>query len=97
MKRFDTDGTPIQVDGIKLTARNRDEREYQTPYGAVRLPRYVYQSAKGGRIYCPLDHQARMVRGATPRFARQLSHKYAQLNVRGVQTDLQENHRRKIV
>ena len=34
--------------------------------------------------------------GATPRFASQLSHKYAQLNVRAVQADLEQNHGRTI-
>ena len=36
------------------------------------------------------------MRGATPRFASQLSHKYAQLNVRAVQTDLEQNHGRSV-
>lgn len=96
LKRFDTDGQPIRVKDTKLTARGRDPKEYQTPYGAVRVERYVYQSSRGGRIYCPLEHDARIVRGATPRFASQLSHKYAQLNVRAVQTDLEHNHGRKV-
>ena len=96
LKRFDTDGSPIRVGEIKLTARGRDAKDYQSPYGVVRLERYVYQSWRGGRIYCPLEHQARIIRGATPRFASQLSHKYAQLNVRAVQTDLEQNHGRKV-
>ena len=83
--RFDADGSPIRVGETKLTARGRNPKEYQTPYGAVHVERYVYQTSRGGRIYCPLEHQARIVRGATPRFASQLSHKYAQLNVRAVQ------------
>jgi len=58
--------------------------------------RYVYQTSKGGRIYCPLEHQARIIRDATPRFASQLSHKYGQLNARAVQTDLAWNHGRKV-
>ncbi|WP_295430879.1 ISKra4 family transposase [uncultured Thiodictyon sp.] len=93
---FDTDGSAIRVGAIKLTARGRDPKEYQTPYGPVEVERYVYQSSRGGRIYCPLEHQARIVRGATPRFASQLSHKYAQLNVRAVQADLEQNHGRTI-
>ncbi len=36
------------------------------------------------------------MRGATPWFASQLSHKYAQLNVRAVQADLEQNHGRTI-
>jgi hypothetical protein len=96
LKRFDTDGSPIRLGEVKLTARGRDPKEYQTPYGPVHVERYVYQTSRGGRIYCPLEHQARIIRGATPRFASQLSHKYAQLNVRAVQTDLAQNHGRKV-
>jgi hypothetical protein len=62
----------------------------------VEVERYVYQSPRGGRIFCPLEHQARIVRGATPLFASQISHKYAQLNVRAVQADLGQNHARKV-
>lgn len=96
LQRFDTDGSAIRVGEIKLTARGRDPKAYQTPYGEVVVERYVYQSSRGGRVYCPLEHQARIVRGATPRFASQLSHKYAQLNVRAVQTDLEQNHGRQV-
>ena len=96
LKRFDTEGSPIRVGEIKLTARGRDPKEYQTPYGVVAIERYVYQSSRGGRIYCPLEHRARIVRGATPLFASQISHKYAQLNVRAVKTDLEQNHGRKV-
>jgi hypothetical protein len=96
LQRFDTDGRAIRVGEIKLTARGRDPKEYQTPYGPVEVERYVYQSSRGGRIYCPLEHHARIVRGATPLFASQISHKYAQLNVRAVQADLEQNHGRTI-
>jgi len=53
LARFDADGSPVRVGAIKLTARGRDPKEYQTPYDVVE----VYQSAQGGRIYCPLDPQ----------------------------------------
>lgn len=96
LKRFDADGSPIRIGEIKLTARGRDPKAYQTPYGEVEIERYVYQSSRGGRIYCPLEQGARIVRGATPRFASQLSHKYAQLNVRAVQADLEQNHGRTV-
>jgi hypothetical protein len=96
LKRFDTDGSPIRVGPLKLTARGRDPKAYQTPYGLVEVQRYVYQTSRGGRIYCPLEHQARIVRGATPLFASQLSHKYSQLNVRAVQRDLAQNHGRTV-
>jgi hypothetical protein len=96
LKCFDTDGSPIRVGPMKLTARGRDPKRYQTPYGVAEVERYVYQTSHGGRIYCPLEERARIIRGATPLFASQLSHKYAQLNVRAVQRDLEENHGRKV-
>jgi hypothetical protein len=96
LKRFDTDGSPIRVGALKLTARGRDPKRYQTPYGAVEVERYVYQTSHGGRIHCPLEQQARIVRGATPLFASQISHKYAQLNARAVQRDLAQNHARAV-
>ena len=96
LKRFDTDGSPIRVGALKLTARGCDPKPYQTPYGVVEVERYVYQTSRGGRIYCPLEQQARIIRGATPLFASQISHKYAQLNARAVQTDLAQNHARQV-
>ena len=96
LKRFDTDGSPIVLGAIKWTKRCAAPKVYQTPYGAVEVERNVYQTSKGGRIYCPLEAAARIVRHATPRFAQQLSHKYAQSNVNAVCLDLRENHGRQI-
>jgi hypothetical protein len=96
LTRFDTDGSPRRVGESKLTARGRDPKEYPTPYGPVQVERFVYQTSRGGRIDCPLAHEARIVRGATPLFASQISHKYGQLNVRAVQADLAQNHGRTI-
>ena len=96
LKRFDTDGSPIKLGDTKMTARDKDNKTYQTPYGSVQLERYVYQTSKGGRIYCPLEHHARIIRGATPKFAQQLSHKYANMNAPAVCLDLEDNHHRKI-
>jgi len=72
---FDTDGTPIEIGGIKLTTKGLVEKEYQSPFGAVRVARHVYQSSDGGQTYCPLDQQARIVNTTTPRFARMCSFK----------------------
>ena len=96
LKRFDTDGSPIKLGDTKMTVRDKDNKTYQTPYGSVQLERYVYQTSKGGRIYCPLEHHARIIRGATPKFAQQLSHKYANMNAPAVCLDLEDNHHRKI-
>jgi hypothetical protein len=67
LKRFDTDGSPIRVGAMKLTVRGRDPKDYQSPYGVVRVKRHVYQSAREGRIYCPLEYQGRIIRGAALR------------------------------
>jgi hypothetical protein len=96
LKEFDTDGSPIKLGDTKMTARDKDNKTYQTPYGSVQLERYVYQTAKGGRIYCPLEHHARIIRGATPKFAQQVAHKYANMNAPAVCQDLEDNHHRKI-
>ncbi len=96
LQKFDTDGSPIRVGETKLTARNKDNKTYQTPYGSVNIERYVYQTSKGGKIYCPLEHQARIIRGATPKFAQQLSHKYCTMNAPSVCQDLEDNHHRTI-
>lgn len=96
LQRFDTDGSPIKWGEVKMTARSKNNKTYQTPYGSIQLKRYVYQSAKGGRIYCPLEQHARIIRNATPKFAQQISHKYAVMNAPSVCLDLETNHHRKI-
>ena len=96
LERFDTDGSPIKLGEIKMTARTKDNKLYRSPFGNIKLKRYVYQTSKGGKIYCPLDNKARIIRGATPKFAQQISHKYSNMNAPAVCRDLKENHNRVI-
>ena len=96
LQKFDTDGSPIKLGEVKMTVREKDNKTYQTPYGSVKIQRYVYQSSKGGKIHCPLEDNAQIIRGATPKFAQQISHKYANMNAPAVCRDLDENHHRKI-
>jgi hypothetical protein len=96
LERFDTDGSPIKLGEIKMTARTKDNKLYRSPFGNIKLERYVYQTSKGGKIYCPLDDKARIIRGSTPRFAQQISHKYSNMNATAVCRDLAENHNRVI-
>jgi hypothetical protein len=56
----------------------------------------VYQSPQGGPTYGPLDRDARIVVSSTPRFAKVLSQKYAELSSPRAQVDLKENHGRSI-
>ena len=50
LKEFDTDGSAIEVNGVKFTARGQNKKEYQTPYGAVEIRRYVYQHLMEGEF-----------------------------------------------
>jgi hypothetical protein len=96
LKQFDTDGSPITVGPVKFTSKGQVEKDYQTPYGVATVARHVYQSPEGGPTYCPLDRDARIVVTSTPRFAKVLSHKYAEFSSPRVQIDLEENHGRAV-
>jgi hypothetical protein len=96
LQRFDADGSPIQVGDTKLTSKGKLLKEYQTPYGVAPVQRHVYQSSRGGKTYCPLDRDARIVVSSTPRFAKMVSHKYAEFGSARVIKDLAENHGRQV-
>src|SRR5512142_2777408 len=74
LQRFDTDGSPIVICSVKFTSKGPLPKESQTPYGVATVARHVYQSPPGGKTYCPLDRDARIVTSSTPRFAKVLSH-----------------------
>ena len=69
LQRFDADGSPISVGDTKLTSKGKLLKEYQTPYGVAPVERHVYQSSRGGKTYCPLDRNARIVVSSTPKGA----------------------------
>src|SRR4051794_24860668 len=96
LQRFDTDGSPITVAHTKLTSMGKVLKDYQTPYGVAAVERHLYQSSRGGRTYCPLDRNARIVVSSTPRFAKIISHKYAEFGSSRVIEDLRENHGRTV-
>ena len=79
LAQFDTDGSPVQLGDVKLTSKGRCHKTYQSPWGEVGIERHVYQSARGGRQFCPLERDARMILTSTPGFARLVSSKYAEL------------------
>ena len=96
LQQFDTDGALITVGPVKLTTKGQVEKDYQTPYGVATVARHVYQGPQGGPTYCPLDRDARIVVTSTPRFAKILSHKYAEFSSPRAQIDLKENHGRAV-
>jgi len=96
LKRFDTDGSPIKIGNTKLTSKGQFPKRYQTPHGEIEIGRHVYQGTKGGTTHCPLDINARIIHSASPRLAKQISHKYSKLSVDEVKTDFESNHKRKL-
>jgi hypothetical protein len=94
LEQFDADGEPIILGKVKWYCKGAQSKTYQTPYGAVSLERQLYQQAGGGKTFCPLEYGARIIRTATPRFAKLVSHKLAQGAAGQVMADLEENHGR---
>jgi hypothetical protein len=96
LSRFDTDGTPIMVSQKKYTSKGQISKTYQSPFGEFELNRHVYQSTEGGKTYCPLDNDARIIVYSTPKFAKMVSCKSTYGGSQIVQKDLEENHDRRI-
>jgi hypothetical protein len=96
LTRFDADGEPIVIGGEKWTAKAPEGKYYQTPYGEAHVTRYVYQRSAGGKVFCPMEQGARVLRNATPRFAKMMAHKLSLGSAADVQRDMQENHGRPI-
>lgn len=88
LKAFDTDGGKIKKGGQLWHTKGLQPKTYQTPYGDVSLERHVYQRSGGGKTFCPLEHDARIILTSTPQFCRQVSWKMAYGGARDVQQDL---------
>jgi GTP-sensing pleiotropic transcriptional regulator CodY len=96
LSRFDTDGSPIVMGDVKWTSKGKISKPYQTPYGEVEVERHVYQTSKGGRTFCPLERDARIILTATPRFAKIISSKCSEMGSSRVLEDMEGNHGRKV-
>jgi hypothetical protein len=96
LQQFDTDGSALLIGQIRLTSKGQIDKDYQCPYGTVRVARHVYQSGEGGKTFCPLDEQARIVNSTTPRFAKMCSFKYAVMSSTMARMDLSQNHGRDV-
>ncbi len=96
LKQFDTDGSDIEIGGRKYTSKGCDPKAYQTPYGEINVERHVYQSSEGGKTYCPLEVDTRIVVTSTPRFSKIVSNKYATMPSTRVSNDLADNHGRNV-
>jgi hypothetical protein len=96
LKYLDTDGSAIESAGEVMRTKGEHPKAYQTPYGEVVVERHVYQRSGGGKTYCPLEREGRIIITSTPLFAKQVSSKLAYGSAREVQRDLGENHRRPV-
>jgi hypothetical protein len=96
LKQFDTDGSPLAFGATRWTSKGQEPKDYQTPYGEVRVARHVYQTGEGGTTFCPLERDARIILTSTPRFAKQISNKYGEGPAARVVKDLQGNHGRSV-
>src|SRR6516225_3197675 len=94
LQRFDADGDPIAIGDAKWYSKGKLPKTYNTPYGVISVERHVYQRAEGGKTLCPMDDGARIIRKATPRFAKIVSHKFANGAAAQVMDDLEQNHGR---
>ncbi len=96
LKQFDTDGLAIEKSGKRWTSKGQQPKTYQTPYGSIEINRHIYQTSAGGETYCPLEVDARIIITSTSRFAKQISHKYAEMSSTRLLEDLRENHGREV-
>ena len=88
LKAFDTNGSPIEQNGEVWRTKGLQPKKYQTSYGEVSVDRHVYQRSGGGKTFCPLEQDARIILTATPHFCRQVGWKMAYGGARDVQRDL---------
>lgn len=96
LQQFDTDGSALEHGGETWTSKGLSPKRYQTPYGVVSVSRHLYQRSSGGETFCPLEIDGRILHTATPRFAQQISHKYAEMSSPRLVEDLRANHGRTV-
>src|SRR3954453_8650871 len=96
LKEFGLDGSPLAIGPTRWTSKGQEPKAYQTPYGEVSVARQVSQTGEGGATFCPLEQDARIILTATPRFAKQVSHKYGEGPAARVVKDLAHNHGRPV-
>jgi hypothetical protein len=96
LKQQDTDGSVLEIGEKKWRTKGEEPKAYQTPYGEVVVERHVYQKAGGGKTYCPMERNARIIVTSTPMFAKQISSKMSYGAGAEVQRDLLDNHGRRV-
>jgi hypothetical protein len=92
LARFDTQGEPIMVGTQQFTSKGQTPETYQSLYGPLELQRHTYQSSCGGRTYCPLEQDARILENTTVGLCQVLGSKHANHSTRSLQRDLRLSH-----
>jgi hypothetical protein len=95
-EEFDADGSHIQLANTKYYSCGKRAQVYETSFGPVEVERYVYQNSQGGKTFCPLENDARMILNSTPKYAMMVSSKMVEMAAPAVQRDLRDNHGRSI-
>ena len=83
----------IEISGKKWRTKGEQPKAYQTPYGEMVVERHVYQKG-GGKTYCPMERNARIIVTSTPMFAKHISSKMCYGAGAEVQRDLLGNQGR---
>jgi len=96
LKQFDTDGSKLIFGNNIFFSKGMLPKKYQTPYGEISVNRHVYQGSKGGKTFCPMEQDGRIIVTSTPRFAKMVSNKISSGASTVVQRDLKDNHGRKV-
>ena len=91
---LDTDGLPIVLKGIKWTSKGKEKRVVETLGGPYELHRHVYQTSSGGATRAPVDERAALIGTSTPKFAKIVSAKIAEMPAAVVSRDMMDSHER---
>lgn len=55
IESYDLQDTILKINGQKLRRKMACPKIFLTPFGTMRITRWLYQADAGGRSYCPLD------------------------------------------
>jgi hypothetical protein len=97
LERFDSDGAPILVGGVKLTSKGPVDNVNQSPYGECVVAMHVHPSKQRGRAnLLPAGSTGANCRKHDSAFRENLLLKYASTSSTTAQMDLSQNHGRDV-
>lgn len=96
LKEYDDNSPVLAPNGVRHYLKGEKKKRYESPYGPIEILRSTYQGVRGGVQYVPLESKVGMLGVNTPRYAKQLSWKYAHMPSERVAEDLAQNHLRQV-